>query len=218
MTRLRFHIRNISRTSLTEQQETKLTVAIVAIVVLAISIISVTTAHSYELQGWAFCSDRPWLCAERNHVDGARETTVRAGDKALRKHRSPRAAVHRHLDPRIDDLIAPLADKVREIIHVCHSQLISAFRPNAVVAGTHRPSLHSTYPSRAADVRGDPSCIYSMLHGWPGGVSTDYSRVSHVHLCWSPPGHGILPGENGMPALGMGIISTDTHVTAKTGT
>jgi hypothetical protein len=72
--------------------------------------------------------------------------------------------------------------------------LISAHRPGAVVAGSGRASLHSAYPSRAADMAGNPSCIYAHLHGWRGGYSVDYSRVKHVHISWSPPGSGHMAG------------------------
>jgi len=178
MTRLLMNI------SLTEEQQLKLTIALTALAVLAISIYSCTTALGYELQGWAYCSDRPWLCLIHDHVDVARGVPHRRA--GLPARRLPRAQSSHHVD--VNDLIAPLADKVREIVHVCHSQLISAFRPHAVVAGTHRASLHSLYPARAADIHGNPTCIYTMLHGWPGGVSVDYSRVRHVHLSYDPNG------------------------------
>ena len=41
-------------------------------------------------------------------------------------------------------------------------------------------SLHAS--GRAVDMKGNPSCIYAHLHGWPGGYSIDYGRVHHVHI------------------------------------
>lgn len=82
---------------------------------------------------------------------------------------------------------APLIAKVREIEGACPgSKLISAFRPGAVVRGSGRPSLHAT--KRAADMRGNPSCIYARLRSWPGGVSTDYAQIRHVHFSYAPNG------------------------------
>lgn len=52
------------------------------------------------------------------------------------------------------------------------------------VAGTRRMSLHAS--GLAVDMAGNPGCIYARLRGWPGGYSTDYARVRHVHI--SGPG------------------------------
>jgi hypothetical protein len=41
-------------------------------------------------------------------------------------------------------------------------------------------SLHAS--GRAIDIAGNPGCIYRHLAGWPGGYSTDYGRVGHVHV------------------------------------
>lgn len=81
---------------------------------------------------------------------------------------------------------SPLVAKIEEICRTCGSQIVSAFRPGATIAGTNYPSLHAS--KRAVDVAGNPSCIYSMLHGWPGGYSTDYGRVRHVHISYAPGG------------------------------
>lgn len=74
---------------------------------------------------------------------------------------------------------APVADKAREIVTACGSTVISA-RRHTRVAGTGRMSLHAS--GRAVDMRGNPGCIYAHLTGWPGGYSTDYGRVKHVHI------------------------------------
>jgi len=79
-----------------------------------------------------------------------------------------------------------LAAKVREINAACGSRVISAYRPGARVRGNGRLSLHAHYPSRAVDLQGNPKCIYARLRRWPGGVSTDYGRVRHVHISYAP--------------------------------
>lgn len=47
-------------------------------------------------------------------------------------------------------------------------------------------SLHAS--GKAVDLAGNPSCMYAMLHGWPGGYSTDYGSVRHLHLSYDPAG------------------------------
>ncbi len=106
-------------------------------------------------------------------------------------HRTPHVRAHRGIyrAPNVGDLLPVLADKVREILSGCpRSKLISGYRPGAIIAGTHRASLHSYYPSRAADVSGSAACIYAHLHGWAGGYSIDYQRVHHVHISFDPAG------------------------------
>lgn len=76
--------------------------------------------------------------------------------------------------------VAPeLAANAREIASACGSRIISGVR-HTRVAGTRRMSLHAS--GRAVDMAGNPRCIYARLRGWPGGVSTDYGRVRHVHF------------------------------------
>lgn len=99
-----------------------------------------------------------------------------------------------HATSLLSDLIAPLATKVQEILDVCHAHMVSGYRPGARVAGSGHASLHSAYPSKAADLTGNPACIYSHLHSWSGGYSIDYGRVRHVHVSYSPPGSGYLAG------------------------
>jgi hypothetical protein len=132
-----------------------------------------------------FCAENPLSC----EASPVRREMSRAPDRV----RSGRA--HRHgRGPALSDLTPTLANKVSEIMSVCGAQLISGYRPGARVAGSGHPSLHSVYPSRAADVAGNPHCIYAHLQGWLGGYSIDYGRVRHVHISYSPPGSGYLAG------------------------
>lgn len=60
------------------------------------------------------------------------------------------------------------------------------------IAGTRRRSLHST--GQAADLQGNPSCMYRLLQGYAGGYSTDYHSApggAHVHISWGGFEHGI---------------------------
>jgi hypothetical protein len=73
-----------------------------------------------------------------------------------------------------------LAAKARQIVSACGSAIIST-----ISARGHR----SNHPiGRAVDMRGNPSCIYARLKGWPGGYSTDYAAVQHVHISYNPGG------------------------------
>ena len=99
-------------------------------------------------------------------------------------HRSSHRHTHRHTVHRMDatssvGLAPTLAAKVNEIRRDCGSSLISAVR-HTYVAGTRRLSCHAS--GEAADVSGNPSCIYNHLHDWHGGYSIDYSHVGHVHI------------------------------------
>lgn len=77
-------------------------------------------------------------------------------------------------------VIGPLGTKAREIVDACGSRVVSA------IAGRANKSNHPI--GRAVDLVGNPGCIYSHLHGWPGGYSTDYGRVHHVHISYNPGG------------------------------
>lgn len=77
---------------------------------------------------------------------------------------------------------APLVAKIHEIESACGSRVISGFRRGARVAGSGRISNHAR--NHADDIAGNPSCIYAHLRGWPGGYSTDYSHVRHVHISY----------------------------------
>lgn len=88
----------------------------------------------------------------------------------------------------LDGITAPLAAKAREIIASCGSKVVSAIRRGARVYGGSR-SNHAS--GRAVDLQGNPSCIYSHVRDWPGGVSTDYASAPggpHVHLSYFPGG------------------------------
>lgn len=88
----------------------------------------------------------------------------------------------------LSGIVAPLADKAREIVSACGSKVVSSVRVGARVYGGS-PSNHAS--GRAVDLQGNPSCIYAQLRGWPGGVSTDYWRAPggpHVHVSYSPNG------------------------------
>jgi hypothetical protein len=78
-------------------------------------------------------------------------------------------------------IVAPLAAKAAEIVSGCGSRVVSGVR-HTLIAGTRTLSLHAS--GRAVDVAGNPSCIYRHLAGWPGGYSTDYGRVRHVHISY----------------------------------
>lgn len=132
-----------------------------------------------------FCAENPSSC-EASPV--RREMSHSAAHV-----RSGHAQRHGH-GPALSDLTPALAKKVSEIMSACSTRLISGYRPGARVAGSGHPSLHSVYPSRAADVAGNPHCIYAHLQGWQGGYSIDYGSVRHVHLSYSPPGSGYLAG------------------------
>ena len=86
----------------------------------------------------------------------------------------------------LNGIIEPLRTKAAEIQEQCKSRIVSTHRPGARIRGSGRPSLHAS--GRAVDIAGNPACIYSHLQGWHGGYSTDYSRVSHVHISWNPGG------------------------------
>jgi hypothetical protein len=83
-------------------------------------------------------------------------------------------------------LPAELRAKVVEIIDACGTHVLRTFTPGAVIAGTHHLSEHAF--CRAADLAGNPACIYAHLRGFRGGVSTDYARMQHVHVSWHPGG------------------------------
>jgi hypothetical protein len=102
----------------------------------------------------------------------ARHARVRHG-----RHHATRAA-HGH-STSLAGVAPRLATKITSIVGACGSQIVSTVR-HTFVAGTHRLSQHAN--GTAVDITRNPSCIYSMLHGWPGGYSTDYGRVHHVHI------------------------------------
>ena len=88
----------------------------------------------------------------------------------------PRSASFRGVRPE-------LAALARDLAASCGSRGISGYR-HTHVAGTRRWSLHAF--GKAIDVAGNPTCVYSHLRSWPGGVSIDYGRVQHVHISYDP--------------------------------
>ena len=83
-------------------------------------------------------------------------------------------------------IVPPLAAKVAQIQSACPgSHVISGLR-HTRIRGSGRLSLHAT--GEAVDMRGNPSCVYAQLRDWPGGYSTDYGRVQHVHISLSAGG------------------------------
>lgn len=101
-----------------------------------------------------------------------------------------KSTAHHGRAAKLDQLVPRLAAKVSEIIASCGSRITphGGHRPGAIVRYTNHRSLHSMWPSRAADVAGNPRCIYAHLKGWPGGYSIDYGAVQHVHISYSPRG------------------------------
>lgn len=98
---------------------------------------------------------------------------------------APEAPVlHRPISVSLAGYPQQLIDKSHEIVDACGSRVVSAFRPGARVRGSGRLSNHAFH--RAVDINGNPKCIYQHLAGWPGGYSTDYARVAHVHISYAP--------------------------------
>ena len=73
-----------------------------------------------------------------------------------------------------------LAAKAREIEAECGSVIISAV--------SQRPNRSDHPAGRAVDIQGNAACIYAHLKDWPGGYSTDYAAVQHVHISYNPGG------------------------------
>lgn len=123
---------------------------------------------------------------KHGHARHARLHTVASYDTA--SGRSGFAAPSSDVRHGTGGLVAPLADKVAQIVSACGAQVISGVR-HTRVAGTHALSLHAS--GQAADLRGNPGCIYAQLRGWPGGYSTDYARVNHVHISYGGREQGL---------------------------
>jgi hypothetical protein len=95
-------------------------------------------------------------------------------------HRGKRTAHRVARSMSLSGVTPVLASKAREIASACGSSIIST------ISGRGRKSNHPI--GRAVDMRGNPSCIYAHLKGWPGGYSTDYGKVQHVHISYNPGG------------------------------
>jgi len=78
---------------------------------------------------------------------------------------------------------APLVAKTREIQRACGSVVLSGLRMHARIAGSGHVSNHAM--GKAVDIAGNPRCIYAHLKGWPGGYSTDYAAMRHVHISYN---------------------------------
>ena len=86
----------------------------------------------------------------------------------------------------VSGIVPALAAKVAQIQASCPgAHVISGVR-HTRVRGSGRMSLHST--GEAVDMRGNPSCVYAQLRDWPGGYTTDYGRVQHIHISLSSSG------------------------------
>jgi len=121
--------------------------------------------------------------AAKHAKQRAKRSPFRQGRRTL--HQRGHVAPDRVRD-RAAGLVPELAAKVHEIEHACGSVVISGWR-HTKVARTSHWSYHAS--GRAADVKGNPRCIYAHLTDWQGGYSTDYSTVRckrgpcpHVHI------------------------------------
>jgi len=95
---------------------------------------------------------------------------------------SPTAAVVREAptEQPIGGVVPALASKVAQIESSCPGTHVISGMRHTRIRGSGRMSLHAT--GEAVDMRGNPSCVYAQLRDWPGGYSTDYGRVQHVHI------------------------------------
>jgi hypothetical protein len=120
----------------------------------------------------------------RHHHHAA---AVAASHAQIKHHASRRQRhfVHRDVAP-LGCLPAELRAKVVEIVGACGTHIIRTFTPGAIIAGTSHLSEHAF--CRAADLAGNPICIYAHLRGFRGGYSIDYGRMRHVHVSWHPGG------------------------------
>lgn len=83
-------------------------------------------------------------------------------------------------------IVPGLAAKVAEIQASCPGAHVISTVRHTRIRGTRRLSLHAS--GEAVDMRGNPSCVYAKLQGWPGGYSTDYGRAKHIHISLSSSG------------------------------
>jgi uncharacterized protein YcbK (DUF882 family) len=94
----------------------------------------------------------------------------------------PAAPVERDkpADMPMTGIVPALASKVAQIESACAGVHVISGMRHTRIRGTGRMSLHAS--GEAVDMRGNPSCVYAQLRDWPGGYSTDYGRVQHVHI------------------------------------
>jgi len=123
--------------------------------------------------------------AHGRHLQARHETSHRI---ALDRHHGSHHVRHeaKFGNSPLGCLPAELRAKVVEIVEACGSHVLRTFTQGALIAGTNHVSEHAF--CRAADLAGNPSCIYAHLHGFRGGYSTDYARMAHVHMSWHPGG------------------------------
>ncbi|MBX9840376.1 MAG: hypothetical protein K2Z80_01060 [Xanthobacteraceae bacterium] len=111
----------------------------------------------------------------------ARRSAAVEKKRAYRKHAAAKGRPAARSDSVSLAGVTPvLAAKARAIAAACGSSVISA------VSSRGNRSNHPI--GRAVDMRGNPSCIYAQLKGWPGGYSTDYRSAGHVHISYNPGG------------------------------
>jgi hypothetical protein len=111
--------------------------------------------------------------AEASHTSKPRVT------KVVKKHAgSAKSSAGRSVS--LAGVTPVLVAKAHEIMANCGSTVVSAI--------SSRPNRSNHPIGRAVDMVGNPTCIYAHLKGWPGGYSTDYSAVRHVHISYNPNG------------------------------
>lgn len=86
-------------------------------------------------------------------------------------------------------VIEPLASKAEALMTACPGAKVVSGVRHTRVRGRGRWSLHRY--GRAVDMAGDPACLYRNLADWPGGYTTDYHRVRHVHISYGGSEHGL---------------------------
>lgn len=128
--------------------------------------------------------DRPQRRARR--VSREALAYASADESAVSITRAVRESATASRGVSVSGVVPALAAKVAQIQSSCPgAQVISGVR-HTRIRGTRRMSLHAS--GEAVDMRGNPSCVYSQLRDWPGGYSTDYGRVQHVHISLSSSG------------------------------
>ena len=157
--------------------------AFVTSLVLTISPLAARTHHQHVANSnshHALTTKTSQISKARVSRSGSAENK-RASNKHAQKHVHAKKRTHARLGSVSLSGVTPvLAAKAREISSSCGSSVISA---------VSRRGGRSNHPiGRAVDMRGNPSCIYAHLKGWPGGYSTDYRSAGHVHISYNPGG------------------------------
>lgn len=138
------------------------------------------------------CDQRyPGSCAAAQTSATKRARMTRKNARSSARHRDARAVrqaaarrgiVRNSQAGRINGIVGPLADKVRQIQSACGGARVVSGVRHTRVAGTRRMSLHAQ--GKAVDMAGNFRCIYAQLAGWPGGYTTDAHRVHHIHISY----------------------------------